>query len=199
MAFTVTDFIKEAQNGARPALFLAQVEWPQGIPTLGANARLPFLMKTANIPGMTLGEITIPFMGRTVKVAATGRTFDNWETTIINDEQFLVRSRLEAWQDGINGLRSNAPVEAFTAPLSYRTSAKITQFNQRGIPIRTYKFENVWPSVIAPIELSWESVDTIEEYSVTWTYDYFTATSSVEALGDIGEGIGERIRDILGS
>lgn len=189
MSFTVTDFIKEAQSGARPSLFAVYIQWPQGVPTLGANARAPFLVKATNIPGMTLGKIEVPFMGRKINIAGE-RTFDDWGTTVINDAQYLVRSRLEAWNDAINGVRSNRP-SLFTTALGYRTSASIVQLDQSGVPVRTYKMENIWPMTIAPIDLSWETTDSIEEYEVTWSYDYFTA---VGPFGAVGSDLGTSIR-----
>lgn len=192
MAFTVTDFIKEAQDGARPTLFAAYINWPDGVPTLGADIRAPFLIKATSIPGMTLGKIEVPFMGRKINIAGD-RTFDDWSTTVINDEEYLVRARVEAWNDAINGVRSNTP--KFSGPLGYRANAKVVQFNQFGVPTRAYSFENIWPMTIAPIDLSWESNDTIEEFEVTWSYDYFTALG---ATGEVGTDIGQRILDAIG-
>ena len=192
MAFTVTDFIKEAQDGARPTLFAAYINWPQGVPALGANVRAPFLIKATSVPAMTLGKIEVPFMGRKINIAGD-RTFADWTTTVINDEEYLVRARVEAWNNAINGVRSNAP--AFDQPLAYRATANVIQFNQRGVPVRTYKFENIWPMEVATIDLSWESNDTIEEFEVTWAYDYFTAAGPT---GEIGTDLGKRIQDFLG-
>lgn len=191
MGFTVTDFIKEAQDGARPTLFAVDITWPDGVTPAGADARAPFLIKASSIPAMTLGQIEVPFMGRTIKIAGD-RTFEDWTTTVINDEQYLVRARIEAWNDAINGVRSNSP--NFDQPLAYRSNARVTQFNGRGIPVRTYNFENIWPSSVAGIDLSWESTDTIEEFEVTWTYDYFTASGPT---GSIGQELGEKILDNL--
>lgn len=196
MAFTVTDFIREAQNGARPTLFAAYIQWPQGID--GGNlaaAKAPLLIKSTSVPGLTLGKIEVPFMGRKINIAGD-RTFEDWSTTVINDEEYLVRTKIEQWHDSINGVRSNSPGTAFTQPLSYRTSARVVQFNQRGLPVRTYKFENLWPMTVDSIELSWESTDTIEEFNVTWSYDYFTA---IGPAGDVGSELGTKIRDILGA
>ncbi len=36
-----------------------------------------------------------------------------------------------------------------------------------------------WPSEVAPIELSWETTDTVEEFTVTWQYSWFTAKSKL--------------------
>lgn len=191
MAFSVTDFIQASGDGARPTLFAVTINWPDGVSAAGANVTAPLLIKSTTIPQMNLGQIEVPFMGRTVKVAGD-RTFDDWETTIINDQGYLVRSRLEAWNNAINGMRSNAQS---LPPLGYRSTANVIQFDRSGIPIRTYNMVNIWPQTIDSIDLDWESTDTIEEFSVTWAYDYFTASGPT---GSIGQDLGERIANALG-
>lgn len=191
MAFSVTDFITASGDGARPTLFAVQLNWPDGVPANGANVTAPLLIKSTSVPQMSLGQIEVPFMGRTVKVAGD-RTFDDWETTIINDQAYFVRANLEAWNNAINGMRSNVQS---VAPLAYRSSAKVIQFDRSGVPIREYQMVNIWPQTIASIDLDWETTDTIEEFSVTWSYDYFTATGPT---GSIGESLGERVLNALG-
>lgn len=192
MAFSVADFISKAQDGARPTLFVATINWPIAVPALGAAERVPFLVKATSIPEMTLGVIEVPFMGRVVKVAGD-RTFSEWNTTVINDDQYVVRAGIENWNNAINGLKSNGP--NFDTPLDYRTSAQITQFNGRGVPIRVYNFENLWPQTVGSIDLAWDSTDTIEEFEVTWAYDWFTSTGPT---GDVGTDIGDLITSALG-
>lgn len=194
MAFSVTDFIQKAQNGARPTLFAAQIFWPATLPDLPAASRAPFLIKATQVPEMTLGQIEVPFMGRKIKVAGD-RTFSDWSTTVINDESYIVRNGIERWNNAINGLQSNAPSPVFAAPLDYRASANIIQFNRSGVPIRRYTIENLWPMTVGSIDLSWESTDTIEEFEVTWAFDYFTSTSEI---GNIGQEIGDLLTNAFG-
>ena len=197
MAFKVTDFINQAQDGARPSLFLAQVNFPSDI-VGGSDAgeKSRFLIKSTSIPSSTLGIIELPFMGRKIKIAGD-RTFEDWSTTVINDEKFTVRAAIEKWSDGINGLQSNAPT--FSKSIGYRTSSIVTQFSARGNPIRTYTFHNVWPSTVASMELGWETTDAIEEFEVTWTYDYYTVTQGSDGVKiDIGVDIGKSITAALG-
>ena len=41
--------------------------------------------------------------------------------------------------------------------------------------LRTYKFYDIWPSDISsPIDLSYDSGDTIEEFTVNFQVQYFT-------------------------
>ena len=197
MAFKVTDFINEAQDGARPALFLANVNFPKGVKGgSDAGTKSRFLIKSTSIPGSTLGIIELPFMGRKIKIAGD-RTFEDWSTTVINDEKFTIRAAIEAWSDAINGLQSNSP--SFKESIGYRTTGSVTQYSARGKAIRTYTFRNIWPSSVAAMDLGWESTDAIEEFEVTWTYDWYTVKPGDDGVQiDIGDIIGKSIRDAVG-
>ena len=197
MAFKVTDFINEAQDGARPSLFLAQINFPVSVPGgIEARDRSRFLIKSTSIPASTLGMIELPFMGRKIKLAGD-RTFEDWSTTIINDEKFSVRAAIEAWSDSINGLQSNTPT--FSQSIGYRTTGQVVQYSARGNPIRTYTFHNIWPSALAAIELAWETESTIEEFECTWTYDYYTVKPGDDGIQiEAGSEIGLSIRAALG-
>ena len=45
---------------------------------------------------------------------------------------------------------------------------------------------NVWPSSIAPIDLDWGTNDVLEEFAVTFQYDYWVS-SSVENIAGVSE------------
>ena len=36
-----------------------------------------------------------------------------------------------------------------------------------------YRLVNCWPSDISQIDLSYDTTDAVEDFTVTWTYDYF--------------------------
>ena len=202
MAFKVTDVIQETLSGARPSLFMAHITFPTGIGSGagGAGAASRFLIKATSLPSATLGIIELPFMGRKIKIAGD-RTFEDWETTIVNDERMYLRSAVEKWSDAINGMQSNR-TKFLTNNLSeYRTTADVTQISMKGEPIRTYTFHNVWPSTVAAIEVGWETTDTISEFSVTWTYDYFLAKNGIdgikEGLDTLGTEVGDSLQDLI--
>ena len=54
------------------------------------------------------------------------------------------------------------------------SSITVEQLNQAGTVVNSYKLLNCWPSDISTIDLSYDSTDTLEEFTVTWSYDYFT-------------------------
>ena len=199
MAFKVTDVIQESLNGARPSLFMANINFPVKISGgSGAGTASRFLIKATSLPSSTLGIIELPFMGRKIKIAGD-RTFEDWETTLINDEKMQLRSAIEKWSDAINGMQSNkTQFTNLNGADGYRSTADVTQLSLQGTPIRTYTFHNIWPSAIAAIEVGWETTDTISEFSVTWTYDYFLAKNGPdgiqEGLETLGKEVGASLR-----
>ena len=95
MAFNVNQFRTQLTgDGARPNLFEVRLTFP-GYASSGASAsaKSSFMVKTAALPGSTLGMVTVPYFGREVKVAGN-RTFADWSVTIINDEDFLIRNAM---------------------------------------------------------------------------------------------------------
>ena len=56
--------------------------------------------------------------------------------------------------------------------------------------LRTYKFYDIWPSEVSPIDLSHENTDTIEEFTVTFQVQYFTVgETDVSAVGSFDQTV----------
>jgi len=166
MSFNINEFKSQlVGGGARPTLFQVQILNPV-LPN--ADFKVPFMVKTAQLPGSTLGTIEVPYYGRNVRYAGD-RTFEDWTVTVINDEDFAVRNSLEAWSNAINTHDSNLRA----LPQDYKSNGIITQFSKDGSPLRTYVFEGMYPLTIDAIELGWDQVDTIEEFGVTFQFDFW--------------------------
>lgn len=193
---TITAFkSKLAGGGARPNLF--EVEIPSFPVAAGANVwrtgdnqesdLFKFMCKAAALPASNIAPIEVPFRGRALKVAGD-RTFDVWTVTIINDENFLLRNAFEAWMQGISKNSNNTGA---TNPTSYMTNALVHQLgrgadngrestsNSSSIsgtsvtPLKTYTFYDIFPTNISAIDLSYDTSDTIEEYSVEFQVQYW--------------------------
>ncbi len=172
MTFSVSEFAAAGLplGGARPSLFSVIVDTPSGVPNVGA--RFSFTCKSAQIPASSIGVVPIRYFGREVKFAGN-RTFAPWTATILNDEDFQIRSAMETWSNAINRHEANLRDTAIATNAAYRTTATVTQYSKTGVPIRTYEFVNIFPSEVGAIELSWDAVDAIEEFPVTFEYDYW--------------------------
>ena len=177
MSFKISAF-QEALSlqGARPNLFDMQLTLPTSGPTGLSNLNFKQLCKTAQIPGSTIGVVEVQYFGRPVKMPGN-RTFENLTTTIINDEDFVLRNAMEAWMAFLNQHEENT---SGVIGLNYTGTLTLQQYDKAGDAIddAKYTFEKAWPVNVAPIDLDWGTNDTIEEFTVEWAYDWWSNTVS---------------------
>jgi len=190
-------------GGARPNLFEASIPaYPAGVSNAGTlwnnttSRDFRFLCKAAQLPASTVAEVPIPFRGRILKVAGD-RTFEPWTVTIINDEDFNLRSAFEAWMNSINDL---SHATGITNPESYMCNGYIAQLgrgnarnsttheqnNKEQQVLRSYKFTGMFPTEVGAIDLSYDSTDTIEEFTVTFQVQDFRIGVSETGRNDGG-------------
>jgi hypothetical protein len=175
------------QGGARPNIFMVQMIYPEmlsdsskgvshpykpnGEPIRGKAWEHTLFVKSASLPGSTVGEISIPFRGRTFFIPGD-RTFEDWTVTVINDVTFDVRNTMERWMS----MMSNHTVNTGNEDIKqYKGNALVSQLNKLGQKIKTVQIHGIFPSTMDAIELSSESNDSIEEFTVTFKVDYWTA------------------------
>ena len=160
-------------GGARANQFEVWITDPQGLGIGLDRRRTSFLVRSASLPGMTLGEIAVPFRGRTIYLAGD-RTFDEvWTTTFFNDTDFMIRNAMENWSNGINDLVNATGV---TDPSSYQVDLTVIQLDRDDKELKSYIFRNAWPTSISAIDLTADTADAIEEFEVTWRYQHFEAS-----------------------
>tara|TARA_Y100000996_G_scaffold268090_1_gene211059 strand:+ start:3402 stop:3944 length:543 start_codon:yes stop_codon:yes gene_type:complete len=173
MPFSVQDLRAQlGGGGARPNLFEVVMPFPSIAPPASAAQKLTFTCKGAQLPGGDIGTIEVPYFGRTVKVPGN-RTFAEWTTTVINDEDFQVHNAIESWMDAINSHVANLRDPAAATSTGHTTNALIRHYGKDGSVIKEVEIVNAWPSSLAPIDLAWDSNDTLEEFTCTWQYDYW--------------------------
>lgn len=176
MAFNVSTFRNNmVGDGARPNLFEVSMTFPVG--GTAAQRNFTFMCKTAQLPGSTVGSVIVPYFGREVKFAGN-RTFADWTVTIINDENFQVRNVFESWMNSINQHASNLRSGVFPTPLSYVRDANVIQYGKAGRVLKTYQFKDMFPIDVSPIDLDWGANDTIEEFAVTFQYQYWLSDTT---------------------
>ena len=132
------------------------------------------MCKGAQLPASVMTAIDVPFRGRQLRVAGD-RTFEPWTVTIINDTDFAVRDSMERWLNGINNHKANA---GLTNPVDYQADLIVDQLDRDGNEIKTYNFRGAFPVNISNIELSYETVDTIEEFTVEFQIQYWESNTT---------------------
>jgi hypothetical protein len=175
MAFNVAEFRSQLiGDGARPNLFSVTLVFPT-IANNGSAAgqKVTFMAKAAQLPGSSMGTVPVYYFGREMKFAGN-KTFPDWTLQIINDEDFLIRNSLESWMNAMNSHQGNVRNTGASSPSGYTTEATVSQYGKTGNIIKQYNFVGMFPIDVAPIDLDWGSNDSIEEYSVTFSYQYWT-------------------------
>ena len=162
-------------GGARPNLF--EVELTTLPPNVVSNWDadiFQFMCKAAALPAQNIANIDIPFRGRIFKVAGD-RTIDTWTITVINDEDFRFRNAFENWTQQIANLDDNMGT---TDPSAYMVNAKVYQLGRgsekssqnnggtENVVLKEYEFQNIFPTNVSAIDLSYDTGDTIEEFTV---------------------------------
>lgn len=186
MAITsnVSQFLGKVNQGVRPNLFLANIQFPNtagnvGLPT-GTDDKdlVNLLCKSAALPASNLGVIEVPFRGRTVKIAGD-RTFDTWTATFIADRNFKVRHAMEKWMRSINAHEANtADLIVPNATAGYTADIFIQQLERDasagGGILRNYKLWGCFPTNVSQIDLAYDSNDQIEDFTVEFQLQYWT-------------------------
>ena len=182
--FAVTKFKASLKHGgARPSLFKVIFDYPSGISDPPTKAS--FLVKATTIPASTIGSYDVYYHGKAIKVAGD-RSFDTWDTTIFNDEDFGIRNTLENWMSAISNHSLNTrDKEIFNTSegdvAKYKSTLKVTQFGKDGNTLRTYSFKGAWPSALSTINLDWSTASEIEEFTCTWVYDSWHVDRNLSA------------------
>ena len=175
----ITDFkSKLVGGGARPNLFEVELAFPEEISVDNdVKDKSRFLVKAAALPASNITPIDVNFRGRILKIAGD-RTFDTWTITVINDTDFAIRSAFEKWMNVINKL---SDATGFNDPAEYQEDAYVHQLDRDGSTLRTYKFFDIFPTNISQMDLSYETIDTVEEFTVELQVLYFESIKGVGA------------------
>jgi|TARA_B100000085_G_scaffold13004_1_gene11222 hypothetical protein len=174
-------------GGARPNLFQVNLtSFPGGADY--DSDEFSILCKAAQLPASNIASIDVPFRGRIFKVAGD-RTFDTWTVTVINDNDFKIRTAMEAWMQFTG---QYADGSGATDPSTYQVNADVVQFARNASALnkvdttglaeaKKYRFYGIFPTNISAIDLSYDTGDTIEEFTVEFQVQYW-------APGDFGAG-----------
>ena len=183
-------------GGARPNLFECIINIPEGPKSgeEGVDDKMRFMIKATSLPASNVNTIPIPFRGREFKIAGD-RSFEPWTVTVLNDTDFQIRKTFERWMNILNKHEDNAGI---INPAEYMRNMRVLQLGRASLsnaddaapvtatahPVHaSYQFMDAWPSEVSSIDLSYDTTDTFEEFTVTFQYQWY----------DIENGTGDSI------
>ena len=171
----INDFkAKLSGGGARTNQYKVVMPFPGYAQVGGEIEDLAFLCQAAELPGMEISKIEVPFRGRAIKIAGD-RTIADWTIKVINDTNFKLRNAFERWMNGINNMTDN---EGLTNPVDYQVDAFVDQLDRNGNTIKSYTLRGVFPTNVNAIALDYTAKADLSETVVTLAYQYFESNTT---------------------
>ena len=97
----------------------------------------------------------------------------------INDTDFMVKTAMERWSNGINDFALNTGT---SNPADYQSDLIVEQLDRDDTILKTYILRNCFPTTIGEITLETANQDAIETFDVTWKYQHLEASALISNL-----------------
>ena len=168
---SISQFAKHLNASARPNQFKIHINFPQNLDAaVDANRAALYLTCQGSIPQSTIEDIQIMFRGKQYHEAGE-RTYSPWQCQIYNSSDFMVRKALEQWSHSILAAESTAGEDV---PELYKKSVVIQHLDRNGHVLRVYLLHGAYPQEVGELSLGYDQGNTVEQFSCTFVYDYFT-------------------------
>ena len=192
MSFASIQQLKTALSGrgARANLFEIEIGFPTAIAAgdvpSDATLKTKVLCKAAAVPGFTIGTIEVPFRaGRRIKIPGD-RTFADWTVTIVNDENQALRRAFNAWVNLIS--KGNYDSQSKSSSIvDYYKPIICRHLKADNSVSRQYKLSDAFPTDVSAIDLSFDSTDTLSEFTVNFQYHYLQAGNATDSFGEASD------------
>ena len=190
MSFATLTQLKTALNrGARANLFEINIPFPSLIDSADlpadATGKTKILCKAAAVPGFTVGTIEVPYRaGRRIKIPGD-RTFADWTVTIINDENHSLRRAFKAWVNLISTSNYNSQTKSTVQ--DYYKDITCVHLKGDNTISRQYKLNDAFVTDVSAVDLSFDSTDTLSEFTVNFQYHYLQAGNATDSFGEASD------------
>lgn len=168
MSIRLTDFKASIQDIARPNRFMLTMGGA-GVETAGGwSEKKSFLIKTASLPNRVIGNIELNWQGMKAKIAGDP-TVDDLTITVLNSYDWDIKNFFESWMENIATMASNER----SSHQDYKAEITLDQLGRTGEVLASYTLVGAYPISMDAVELSMDSTDTVQELSISLTFDTF--------------------------
>ena len=167
--FNVDTFRTKLKGGSKANLFRMGIALNSGSIEGVVLTNFSTLCKSGAIPAFTLGVIEVPFRGRRIKIPGD-RTYGDWTATFVNDGNQDIRKTFDNWLKSI--VNPDGEEDLGSGEDTYRSTITIEQLKPDGTVARIYDLYDAFPTDVSAIDLSYDTTDAIQEFTVTFQYHY---------------------------
>jgi len=195
MAANINDILTRGlqYNGARTARFTVQTTLPASVQGASTNfeQKLMFTCRASSIPSFQVGTVQAPYFGRIIKLSGD-RIWNDWQITVMLDQDYTTRVGFEAWNNGINALEQNIMLTGASQGgndfQGYKSTMNIVHYGLDNNPIASYDLIGAWPAQLGPIQLNWAAQNQISEFDVVIPFDDMLPTTGFQNPLVSGQG-----------
>ena len=176
--FNINTFRQKLNGGSKANLFRMEIIPEFTVPGFDAK-EVSILCKSGAIPAFTLGIIEVPFRGRRIKIPGD-RTYADWTATFVNDDNQQTRKAFDSWMNTIVDVNGENSLRTGTG--TYRCKIVVNQLKPDGNIARIYELYDAFPTDVSAIDLSYDTTDAVQEFTVTFQY-HFLDVGGIAATG----------------
>lgn len=218
MPFNISDFkssVDKFGGLARPSLFEVTLTKTREVNSRIENRDLTFFCTQTNFPGINFNISTMEQVGQRSKFFPTGVLSEPVSTMFLVDSDHQVLTFFHNWmqkvvnyssKSGTNGAIGNEldlqrPFEVgYKSDYTCNMSIKHYSTESAGNKFYEVVFENVFPSMIGDLDLSWDNNDQFIRLPVVFMYDHlsYSGDRTGKQTTSNGRGILETLGDLAG-
>lgn len=172
MDYGIEEYI--AQNSVRgfqrAYLFEYSPTFPGSIPG-ASDYTSRFLVRSTSIPGRSIEEIPIGWLGNDYKIAGRN-AYDDFTVTFNVDEHSVIWQKFHAWMNFINFPVS--PSKARAIEVAYMADQYLYLVGGMASTTSGYLLRGAWPKNMSAITLD-HSTNDVAQFDLTFSYQYLSS------------------------
>jgi len=164
-------FIDKFTGGNRTHRYDVEMNFPTGVGADSETDLNKFFIRAASLPPSQITPIRVPYRGRILKWPGD-RIYFPFTFRVLDQNTSKNKSlwnSFNKWSNVINDHESNVSSQEWN---KFTTDWEIHQVDTSGDIIKSVKLIGCWPTIVGPISMDSNSIDTLVEFTVTVEYQY---------------------------
>lgn len=165
--FSIDSLKSKFRDYAKPNLFKIKIN-PPSVISGEWNDEEGILAKAASLPGVDIDNYVLERAGKTINVPSGKIENTPYSITFLNDVDNSLRVMFHRWQQAVIFNWEKSTIGLTKDIMD--ASVMVTQYDGQHKATYSVKLVNAWPKSISEIQLTQESENQIEEFSVDFVY-----------------------------
>ncbi len=175
MANKIEEIKRVLKGGSRATKYAVYFTLPSAIDNLIELQDLNCLAKATTFPSMTIGQIEAWIQGRKLPLPGDTSYTTNWNVTLYMDNAHKVRKQFVEWMSKIDNFEEN---KHSGLPNELMVQMSVVQLDSLEKPVAVYTFKNVFPMEIGEVSVGADTIDTLQEFDVTFSFSSWIVEGS---------------------